>query len=83
MGDAEVQNNFYSKYILIMFENFSKFFANKKNLHIFVAALVILTGIFLLKRAGLYEGMENQGTSTGAVAPPTKSPGSIKATPIS
>jgi len=84
VADVEVQNNFYSKYILIMFENFSKFFANKKNLHIFIAALVILTGIFLLKRAGLYEGMENQGTAdTGAVAPPTKSPGSIKATPIS
>ena len=62
-----------------MFENFSKFFANKKNLHIFIAALVIVTGIFFLKRAGLYEGMDNQGTTTatastdaGAVDPPKK-----------
>ena len=65
-----------------MFENFSKFFANKKNLHIFVAALVIVTGIFFLKRAGLYEGMENQG-SADAVDPPKKSASSVKATPIS
>lgn len=69
-----------------MFENFSKFFANKKNLHIFIAALVILTGIFFLKRAGLYEGMENQDASTGAstdaVDPPKKSPSSIKAMTI-
>ncbi len=68
-----------------MFENFSKFFANKKNMHIFVAALVIVTGIFFLKRAGLYEGMENQGAdaSTDAVDPPKKSASSVKATPIS
>ena len=70
-----------------MFENFSKFFANKKNLHIFIAALVILTGIFFLKRAGLYEGMENQGAnadaSAPAVDPPKKSASSVKATPIS
>jgi hypothetical protein len=68
-----------------MFENFSKFFANKKNLHIFIAALVILTGIFFLKRAGLYEGMENQGaTATTAVVDPIKKgPSSVKATPIS
>ena len=64
-----------------MFENFSKFFANKKNMHIFVAALVIVTGIFFLKRAGLYEGMENQGAD--AVDPPKKSASSVKATPIS
>ena len=66
-----------------MFENFSKFFANKKNLHIFIAALVILTGIFFLKRAGLYEGMENQGSSADAVDPIKKGPSSVKATPIS
>lgn len=68
-----------------MFENFSKFFANKKNLHIFVAALVILTGIFFLKRAGLYEGMENQGSSASAPAVDAikKGPSSVKATPIS
>jgi hypothetical protein len=71
-----------------MFENFSRFFANKKNLYIFIAALVILTGIFLLKRAGLYEGAQNQGDSDAtagatAVEPPKKNPSSIKATPIS
>ena len=73
-----------------MFENFSKFFANKKNLHIFIAALVILTGIFFLKRAGLYEGMKNQDASSatasaGAPAVDTikKGPSSVKATPIS
>ena len=66
-----------------MFENFSKFFADKKNLHIFVAALVIVTGIFFLKRAGLYEGMENQGANAPAVDPPKKSASSVKATPIS
>ena len=71
-----------------MFENFSKFFANKKNLHIFIAALVIVTGIFFLKRAGLYEGMENQGSSAtastdaGAVDPPKKSTSSITAMTI-
>ena len=46
-----------------MFENFSKFFAEKKNTHIFIAALVILGGIFTLKSVGLYEGLENQGWS--------------------
>jgi len=69
-----------------MFENFSKFFANKKNLHIFVAALVIVTGIFFLKRAGLYEGLDNQGSSAstdaGAVDPPKKSASSITAMTI-
>lgn len=68
-----------------MFENFSKFFANKKNLHIFIAALVILTGIFFLKRAGLYEGMKEGASAAGAPAvdPPKKSASSVKATPIS
>ena len=68
-----------------MFENFSKFFANKKNLHIFVAALVIVTGIFFLKRAGLYEGIENQGSSasTETIADsPKKSTSSITAMTI-
>ncbi len=65
-----------------MFENFSKFFANKKNLHIFIAALVIITGIFFLKRAGLYEGMENQDAAAAPVDPPKKSPSSIKAITI-
>lgn len=72
-----------------MFENFSKFFANKKNMHIFVAALVIVTGIFFLKRAGLYEGMKEGASAAGAdasapaVDPPKKSASSVKATPIS
>jgi len=68
-----------------MFENFSKFFANKKNLHIFIAALVIVTGIFFLKRAGLYEGMETSAsasTDAGAVDPPKKSTSSITAMTI-
>ena len=46
-----------------MFENFAKFFAQKKNMHIFVAALVIVGGIFFLKRTGLYEGLENASAS--------------------
>ena len=47
-----------------MFENFSKFFAVEKNLYAFIAALVILAGIFLLKRAGLYEGLEGKEEET-------------------
>ena len=67
-----------------MFENFSKFFANKKNLHIFIAALVIVVGIFLLKRAGLYEGLENgPGSENGPDVPvPKKSASSTKAIPM-
>jgi hypothetical protein len=61
-----------------MFENFSKFFANKKNVHIFVGALVIITGIIVLKKAGLYEGMK-EGNSE-AVDPPKKTASSIKQT---
>ena len=66
-----------------MFENFSKFFAEKKNTHIFIAALVILGGIFTLKSVGLYEGLENQGSmDTGSMeaAKPevNKTPGSAK-----
>ena len=41
-----------------MFENFKVFFSNKKNFYAFFAALVILGGIFLLNRYGLYEGMK-------------------------
>ncbi len=61
-----------------MFENFANFFAQKKNLHIFIAALLIVVGIFLLKRAGLYEGLEN-----GPDVPvPKKSASSTKAIPM-
>ncbi len=65
----------------IMFENFSKFFAEKKNTHIFIAALVILGGIFTLKSVGLYEGLENQDTGskdTGSNPDVTKTPGTVK-----
>jgi hypothetical protein len=62
-----------------MFENFSKFFAEKKNTHIFIAALVILGGILTLKSVGLYEGMENQGSVDTSSAPEvTKTPGTVK-----
>ena len=50
-----------------MFENFSKFFAEKKNTHIFIAALVILGGIFFLKRVGLYEGLDTGSMDTGSM----------------
>ena len=60
-----------------MFENFSKFFAEKKNIHIFIAALVILGGIFFLKRVGLYEGMSpDTGSSTPTEV--NKTPGTVK-----
>ena len=63
----------------IMFENFSKFFAEKKNIHIFIAALVILGGIFILKRVGLYEGMEPNADSADAyTAEVNKTPGTVK-----
>ena len=62
-----------------MFENFSKFFAEKKNTHIFIAALVILGGIFTLKSVGLYEGLENQDTSSMETNPDvTKTTGTVK-----
>jgi hypothetical protein len=64
-----------------MFENFSKFFAEKKNTHIFIAALVILGGIFTLKSVGLYEGLENQDTGskdTDSNPDVTKTPGTVK-----
>jgi preprotein translocase subunit SecF len=41
-----------------MFENFKVFFSNKKNLYTVIAALVILGGMFLLNKCGLYEGMK-------------------------
>lgn len=66
-----------------MFENFTKFFADKKNLHAFIAALVIVTGILVLKRAGLYEGM-HEGMENGAVeTPPEKKPSTLSVMPIS
>ncbi len=62
-----------------MFENFSKFFAEKKNTHIFIAALVILGGIFTLKSVGLYEGLENQDTGSMETNPDvTKTTGTVK-----
>ena len=61
----------------IMFENFSKFFAEKKNTHIFIAALVILGGIFTLKRVGLYEGMVPE-IDTSSATEVTKTPGTVK-----
>lgn len=61
-----------------MFENFSKFFAEKKNIHIFIAALVILGGIFTLKRIGLYEGLDTGSKDTGSNPDVTKTPGTVK-----
>jgi hypothetical protein len=61
-----------------MFENFSKFFAEKKNIHIFIAALVILGGIFFLKRVGLYEGMSADTGSAETNSEVTKTPGTVK-----
>jgi hypothetical protein len=46
-----------------MFENFTSFFSNKKNINVFIIALVILLAIFFLKRSGLYEGLENQDSA--------------------
>jgi hypothetical protein len=67
----------------IMFENFSKFFAEKKNIHIFIAALVILSGIIFLKRVGLYEGMKDSSTADSSTtdslpAEIKKTPGSVR-----
>ena len=62
-----------------MFENFKVFFSNKKNFYAFFAALVILGGIFLLNRYGLYEGMKAKAKAAEAAeaeakaeAPPAK-----------
>jgi hypothetical protein len=55
-----------------MFENFKVFFSNKKNFYAFFAALVILGGIFLLNRYGLYEGMKAKAAEAEAEAPPAK-----------
>jgi hypothetical protein len=67
-----------------MFENFTKFFAVKKNITIFVAALVIVVGILVLKNAGLYEGMkdETKPETASETASPQKTPSSIKAKPM-
>jgi hypothetical protein len=62
-----------------MFENFSKFFANRENIILFVVALVILSGILYLKKLGLYEGM-NQGMNEEK---PEKKPSEIIFSPIS
>jgi len=62
----------------IMFENFSKFFAEKKNIHIFIAALVILSGILFLKRIGLYEGMKDSLPTDSLPAEVKKTPGSVR-----
>lgn len=51
-----------------MFENFKVFFSNKKNFYAFFAALVILGGIFLLNRYGLYEGMKAEAKAAEAKA---------------
>ena len=64
-----------------MFENFAKFFAVKKNQHIFIAALVIVTGIFLLKKAGLYEGMTSE-PETETETETKKNLSSTKASPM-
>lgn len=58
-----------------MFENFKVFFSNKKNFYAFFAALVILGGIFILNRYGLYEGMKAaaaEAKAAEAEAPPAK-----------
>lgn len=70
-----------------MFENFTKFFAEKKNIYIFVAALVIVVGILVLKNAGLYEGMKEDvetkpATASVTASVPEKKPSSIKAKPM-
>ena len=55
-----------------MFENFKVFFSNKKNFYAFFAALVILGGIFILNRYGLYEGMKAKAEEAEAATPPAK-----------
>ena len=59
-----------------MFENFKVFFSNKKNLYTVIVALVILGGMFLLNKCGLYEGMNAKGEAKGeakeAETPPPK-----------
>lgn len=55
-----------------MFENFKVFFSNKKNFYAFFAALVILSGIFLLNRYGLYEGMKAKAEEAEAEVTPAK-----------
>lgn len=60
-----------------MFENFASFFSNKKNINVFIIALVIVLAIFFLKRAGLYEGFV-EGNSDSASAPDSAPDSSIK-----
>jgi len=63
-----------------MFENFKVFFSNKKNFYAFFAALVILSGMFLLNRYGLYEGMKGAAAEAKAEAeapPPKKATSAI------
>jgi hypothetical protein len=55
-----------------MFENFKVFFSNKKNLYTVIVALVILGGMFLLNKCGLYEGMNAKGEAKEAETPPPK-----------
>jgi hypothetical protein len=55
-----------------MFENFKVFFSNKKNFYAFFAALVILGGMFLLNKYGLYEGMKAGAKAAEAEATPPK-----------
>jgi len=66
-----------------MFENFKKFFATKKNLYILIAALVILGGIFLLNKFGLYEGLETQIVSVpSAPSVPLVTPSAPSVAPV-
>ena len=62
-----------------MFENFKVFFSNKKNFYAFFAALVILGGMFILNKYGLYEGMKAEAAEAEAKAspPPKKATSTI------
>lgn len=63
-----------------MFENFKVFFSNKKNFYAFFAALVILGGIFILNRYGLYEGMKAKAEAAEAKAAEAEAPPAKKTT---
>jgi hypothetical protein len=63
-----------------MFENFKVFFSNKKNFYAFFAALVILSGMFILNKYGLYEGMKAGAKAAEAEAAEAKAPPPKKAT---
>jgi hypothetical protein len=62
-----------------MFENFKVFFSNKKNFYAFFAALVILGGMFILNKYGLYEGMKAGAAEAKAAeaTPPKKATSTI------